>query len=569
MSGRDDDSGGFPHEIFEQMKAGHEKWMRELENEGWRLRQHRHGGDETRPPAMQTDRPPLPNTGDRENFFVSFKNFVDNSLGSLADSFKSLPSNIQELRTKVQKDEGPPKELLWVKDWRRWTGREDSPEDYWLLSNCLRPSSNPDAWQAASLLLCQAHEKNKDVEPSKITDLYRDYVSVGDAEIDQFERLGDMEPSLEWRLLVRSGGTPSEIVARASAIQWRWLDVDWFKSSMYSPFNLETHHLLKNSGHNWRAAFEDLLCASLDKPMNSNERYGIRPYGVSQSTFNGPALDWMLSLQCRGILPPQLPTLYGSVLEGSISQRKQAAALGHQGQSDYYTAVPLDSPIGRDMAKLAGEIATPGPEAQLQKPQQPQTELDLYLPPHSASAHGSSDEESQREWFREQQRCDAEDELWDALDRRDVDAAAQCMSDWHVQQRRLGELFGLFEAEDMQEFMPTLNKALQKVGLRGEEDGAERLQQEAEALGLRAADVPYRAANEKKVDVLSSLTTTQTTRLPDGTVTTKVILKQRFADGREETEEKLHTYQDSPQLQQAEEAQRPEQVEKKKGWFWS
>ncbi|KAI7693697.1 hypothetical protein KC353_g18432 [Hortaea werneckii] len=121
----------------------------------------------------------------------------------------------------------------------------------------------------------------------------------------------------------------------------------------------------------------------------------------------------------------------------------------------------------------------------------------------------------------------------------------------------------------MQEFMPTLNKALQKVGLRGEEDGAERLQQEAEALGLRAADVPYRAANEKKVDVLSSLTTTQTTRLPDGTVTTKVILKQRFADGREETEEKLHTYQDSPQLQQAEEAQRPEQVEKKKGWFWS
>ncbi|KAI7515453.1 hypothetical protein KC331_g22403, partial [Hortaea werneckii] len=152
---------------------------------------------------------------------------------------------------------------------------------------------------------------------------------------------------------------------------------------------------------------------------------------------------------------------------------------------------------------------------------------------------------------------------------RDVDAAAQCMSDWHLQQRRLGELFGLFEAEDMQDFMPTLNKALQKVGLTGEEGGAERLQQEAEALGLRAADVPYRAANGKKVDVLSSLTTTQTTRLPDGTVTTKVILKQRFADGREETEEKLHTYHDSPQLQQAEEAQRFEQVEKKKGWFWS
>ncbi|GAB1733698.1 hypothetical protein NU195Hw_g2750t1 [Hortaea werneckii] len=568
MSGRDDDSGGLPREIFEQMKAGHEKWMRELEDEGWRLRQHRNGGYETRPPAMQTDRPPLPNTGDHDNFFVSFKHFVDNSLGSLADSFKSLPSNIQELRTNVQKGDDPRKERWWVKDWRRWTGREDTPEDYWLLSNCPCPASNRDAWQAASLLLRQAHEKNKDVAPSKIIDLYRDYVSLGELEVDPFERLGDMDPGWGWGHLNLSRSDPSTLVERGSVIRWRWLGVDWFKCSMYSPFNLETHHLLKNSGHNWRAAFEDLLCASLDKPMTSNEQYGIRPYGIPQSTSNGPALDWMLSLQCRGILPPQLPTLYGSVLDGGISRRKQAATLGHQGQSDH--TVSWDSPIGRDMAKLAGEIVTPGPEVQLQKVQQPQTELDMYLPPHSASPHDSSDEESRREWFREQQRCDAEDELWDALNRADADAAARCMSDWHIQQRRrLGDIFGFFEGEDMREFMPTLSKALKSIGLTREDDSAGRLQQEAEALELQATESSSRAANEKKIDVLSSLTTTQTTRMPDGTVTTKVILKQRFADGREETEEKLHTYQDPSQLQQAEEAHRPEQVEKKKGWFWS
>ncbi|KAI7279910.1 hypothetical protein KC345_g5089 [Hortaea werneckii] len=568
MNGRDDDSGGLPHEIFEQMKASHEKWMRELEDEGWRLRQHRNGGNEIHPPPMQSDRPPLPNTGDHGNFFVSFKHFVDNSLGSLADSFKSLPSNIQELRANVQKEEGPPKEPWWVKDWRRWTGREDMPGEYWLLSNCPHPSSNPDAWQAASLLLRQAHEKNRDVEPSKIVDLYRDYVSLGELENDPFERLGDMDPSSGWGHLDLSRSAPSTLVARGSAINWRWLGVDWFKRSMYSPFNLETHHLLKNSGHNWRAAFEDLLCASLDKPMSSSERYGIRPYGVPQSTSNGPALDWMLSLQCRGILPPQLPTLYGSVLDGSISQRKQTTALDHQGHSDY--TVSLDSSIGRDIAKLAGEIATPGPEAQLQEVHKPQTELDLYLPPHSASPHESSDEELRREWFREQQRCDAEDELWDALSRSDADAAARCMSDWHLQQRRrLGDIFGFFEGEDMREFIPTLSKALQSIGLMSEEDDAQRLQQEAEALGLRATETQHRAAPEKKVDVLSSLTTTQTTRMPDGTVTTKVVLKQRFADGREETEEKLHTYQDPSQPQHAEESQRPEQVEKKKGWFWS
>ncbi|KAI7584010.1 hypothetical protein KC346_g18055, partial [Hortaea werneckii] len=486
----------------------------------------------------------------------------------LADSFKSLPSNIQELRANVQKEEGPPMEPWWVKDWRRWTGREDTPEEYWLLSNCPHPSSNPDAWRAASLLLCQAHEKNKDVEPSKIVDLYRDYVPLGHLEEDPFERLGDMERSWGWGHLDRTGSAPSTLVTRASAINWRWLGVDWFKRSMYSPFNLETHHLLKTSGHNWRAAFEDLLCASLDKPMSSSERYGIRPYGVPQSTSNGPALDWMLSLQCRGILPPQLPTLYGSILDGSSSQRKEATALGDHGQSDY--TVSLDSQIGRDMAKLAGEIATPGPEAQFQEVHKPQTELDLCLLPHSVSPRESSDEELRREWFREQQRCDAEDELWDALNRSDVDAAARCMSDWHLQQgRRLGDIFSFFGSEDMREFMSTLSKALRSIGLTSEADGAERLQQEAEALELRGTESPRRAANEKKVDVLSSLTTTQTTRMPDGTVTTQVVLKQRFADGREETEEKLHTYQDPSQLQQPEEAQRPEQAEKKKGWFWS
>ncbi|KAF2754683.1 hypothetical protein EJ05DRAFT_130049 [Pseudovirgaria hyperparasitica] len=44
-----------------------------------------------------------------------------------------------------------------------------------------------------------------------------------------------------------------------------------------------------------------------------------------------------------------------------------------------------------------------------------------------------------------------------------------------------------------------------------------------------------------KPSVLSSMTTTERTVLPDGTITTKVVLKKHFANGKEETSETVHT----------------------------
>ena len=85
-----------------------------------------------------------------------------------------------------------------------------------------------------------------------------------------------------------------------------------------------------------------------------------------------------------------------------------------------------------------------------------------------------------------------------------------------------------------------------------------------------AREVPADA--HRKVDVLSSLTTKHTTRLADGTVTTKVVLKQRFADGREEEEEKVHTYQDTARQQKLAQAEDGSDGKGKKsagGWFWT
>jgi hypothetical protein len=62
--------------------------------------------------------------------------------------------------------------------------------------------------------------------------------------------------------------------------------------------------------------------------------------------------------------------------------------------------------------------------------------------------------------------------------------------------------------------------------------------------------------------VLSSLTTTERTTAPDGTVTTRTVLRKRFADGREESSESVHT-----EHREADAA--GEGGRKKGGWFWS
>ncbi|KAJ4293349.1 hypothetical protein N0V90_008631 [Kalmusia sp. IMI 367209] len=87
---------------------------------------------------------------------------------------------------------------------------------------------------------------------------------------------------------------------------------------------------------------------------------------------------------------------------------------------------------------------------------------------------------------------------------------------------------------------------------------------------------------EGRPSVLSTLTTTERTVGPDGTVTTKVVLKKRFVDGREESSETVHTQrgqeteaqQQDPwktiqEAQHAAQEQSQNGKDKKAGWFWS
>lgn len=80
--------------------------------------------------------------------------------------------------------------------------------------------------------------------------------------------------------------------------------------------------------------------------------------------------------------------------------------------------------------------------------------------------------------------------------------------------------------------------------------------------------------------ILSTLTTTEQRTLPDGTVTTKVVLKKRFSDGAEEVTERVHTQNaPSPSPSSSVESQgnlasgkvKDGMTKQKKdaGWFWS
>jgi hypothetical protein len=109
------------------------------------------------------------------------------------------------------------------------------------------------------------------------------------------------------------------------------------------------------------------------------------------------------------------------------------------------------------------------------------------------------------------------------------------------------------------------------------ESEARKSQQPEDSSTVRgpAADTEsVEGSRSEKVGVLSTLTTTERVVLPDGTVTTKVVLKRKFADGREECTETVHKghVNDSSGGNQAsagsEDGDNIKMAKKRSGWFW-
>ena len=264
------------------------------------------------------------------NPLITFKHFVDDAFSAVANFSK----NLKDMREAAldEHDEA----------YKRWTGAENTAhlmesQSGWVIprdqyTDIAEPSDQVKA--TVKLLLLESARRNTHVSPSKLTALFEDPASETDH--------GEYHP--------------------------RWLSIDWFKNSWYSPVNLEADPVLAKYDTKWRHAFEDLLEAALDKPMTSREKFGYRDAYGPISTWRGPGLDWMLSLQCRGILPPQLPTMYfnGRIASEFLREKGLTHTIlesicsntCHQPRNDLLDSFRMEM----DYYNLSREIGTPTPD---------------------------------------------------------------------------------------------------------------------------------------------------------------------------------------------------------------
>ena len=617
------------------MRAEHERFMRQQRDES-------HDG-------LSTDSiTSPPNTSP----FSTFKKYIDSNLGVLTESLLNLPSNLVELREKMQRErELRKEEELDIS--RRWTGSSDSPDHIQLQVQRSTEQEKADAHYLTAMLIAEATAKNKDVHIELIEALFRDpqtrfgdldrfaspMLSMGGACYYKPESGGNLPSTRSW--------------AWTSATTPRWLSVDWFKRSPYSPIRLEAHPDLEAEGCKWRAAFEDLMNVTLGKPMVTEERWGFKPSLTEDrrhfqpmgdnrhSTFTGPGLSWLISLQCRGILPPLLPRYYNDIRrQWDKPQQLVSDHLEDAGNDIPWSldATPtFCSPLFNDVSDLRSEIAI---KSTWESPpstafyQQPETELDMYSYPYnfrpavdegategatedvateraeealwgmieemSWAMKGSQEEmDSEAAWDRMFASSAKYSHLSDLIDERlsrressEMGESSDKTDEYYLSQLKspvekayFRTFWTLMEGLNMSEKWAERFRREFPLGIAQDENTKQKLEElfrafmdDAHSLNsarptsasqTRNADVkersqpaPQQLVTDSKI--LSALTTTQTTRLPDGTVTTKVVLKQRFADGREETQESVHTSHEAvaPAVEERKSKQQ-------RGWFWS
>lgn len=314
------------------------------------------------------------------NPFVAFKSFVDDQISA----FTHLPAKSREQRRQQQEDGREAEATCEEEDkLRRWTGRRDV--SHWLhkesksifadVAMCeLSPEEHQCAEEATWMLLTESMQKNAMVPTAKLARLYFDPEPWFPAR-DLFSTF-DLMNILESTNVRRPAWQETDILAsRRLGVIMPWLSVDWFRHSPYSPMSLERHPELSKFDTKWRHAFENLLEATLDKPMTNEERFGLRSaHRHATSTWHGPGLDWMLSLQCRGILPPQLPSWYSA-------EHLHTASTGLPWQDFTYRFSKLErKPFGlhhdRDTSSLMSNIALPPPDGA--QTADASTELDMY-----------------------------------------------------------------------------------------------------------------------------------------------------------------------------------------------
>lgn len=188
-----------------------------------------------------------------ENPFVVFRRFADRHINALMQGFNAISGvHASPLENDQLKK--------WEEDMRdvRAKINEEFPDlwDKLISSKQRRPGigglATEEALQAARALLLQARNFNAGVDPDCILALYQDH---GESMIPV------------------KGMPMSGLPIRTSTSVSTWLGIEWFRHSPYSPIQLEQHEQGHEHGSMWRAAFEDLICAYLDKEQVARDAW--------------------------------------------------------------------------------------------------------------------------------------------------------------------------------------------------------------------------------------------------------------------------------------------------------
>lgn len=410
------------------------------------------------------------NPWDEENPFIAFRKFADEQFSALVSGFNAIPDLLNDVRLKAESQRSAWEQQSQEHSHRgsdTMTQQNGGPWHSVFFEHGAPKRASPEAREAARAVLLQSRNANLGVNPLRFLRLYSDASPGWGFDFD--------EP---------------------------WLSVAWFRSSPYSPTNVEQDMHLHQYGSKWRAAFEDLMSAELDKEQRAHAAWTNKTNDQKlYSSWAQAPVDWMLGMQCRGILPPQLPSLYQT----------------------------------RDVQAIDSIFSTVINEGNIRSTKNPFHAFAVADDfERLAHAIGTFDEDERAEQMRDQARG------------RNDQPKAQNELD-------------LYEA-----FLGNAGKDAKVEG--------DKVAKASSSAVQRAEQKPNIAASK----ILSTLSTTETTTSPDGTVTTKVVMKKRFADGREESTESVSTTHANekarkivnPQVEASAEEREGKQKEKK-GWFWS
>ncbi|KAF4214845.1 hypothetical protein CNMCM6805_007909 [Aspergillus fumigatiaffinis] len=268
----------------------------------------------------------------------------------------------------------------------------------------------------------------------------------------------------------------------------------------------------------WREAFEDLLRLENGKPMLDRE-----PSTTLVKKESGT--EWLKGLVQRGSLGDRW-----KYVSGPDGQGWSGITLESVEPTDKDRSRPGESPTQQTQAEASWKDTKSAPE----------TEMDMY------DQFLADIEARERDFFKGVYESPL---LLSLLEER----------------RRLKEEIEPFEKEGRSK---DTDSWLDLVSDGDKNTVPETAPQLASGPSTTGETRPTSTASEQQPYVVSTRTTTERIRLPDGSIQTKTVKTKRFADGREETNESVEVMNPPQKSQDSVAGQEALEDQKKRGWFW-